>query len=206
MFNGCVCLVTQFCLTLWGPWTVARQAPPSMEFSRQEYWSRFAISYSRGSSWLRDRELESLVSPVLAVHGVAKNWTRLSDQHFHFSNVQSCLLNERMRACCTLSRFSRVWLFATLWTAVHQSPLSMWFSRQEYWSGWPGPPPGGFPDDISFSSSTAGGFVTAEPPEKPKWMNARLHYKRQQLHLLVSHLDGKLQTTTADYPHWILTT
>ena len=39
MFNGCVCLVTQFCLTLWGPWTVARQAPPSMEFSRQEYWS-----------------------------------------------------------------------------------------------------------------------------------------------------------------------
>ena len=39
MFNGCVCLVTQLCLTLWGPWTVARQAPPSMEFSRQEYWS-----------------------------------------------------------------------------------------------------------------------------------------------------------------------
>ena len=34
------------------PWTVAYQAPPSMEFSRQEYW--VAISSSRGSSWPRD--------------------------------------------------------------------------------------------------------------------------------------------------------
>ena len=33
-------LVTQLCLTLFDPWTVARQAPLSMEFSRQKYWSR----------------------------------------------------------------------------------------------------------------------------------------------------------------------
>ena len=33
------CLVTQSCLTLCDPWTVAHQAPLSMEFSRQEYWS-----------------------------------------------------------------------------------------------------------------------------------------------------------------------
>ena len=32
-------LVTKFCLTLATPWTVACQAPPSMGFSRQEYWS-----------------------------------------------------------------------------------------------------------------------------------------------------------------------
>ena len=31
--------------------------------------------------------------------------------------------------------FSRVWLLATPWTAAHQAPLSMGFSRQEYWSG-----------------------------------------------------------------------
>ena len=31
--------VTQSCPTLWDPWTIARQAPPSMGFSRQEYWS-----------------------------------------------------------------------------------------------------------------------------------------------------------------------
>ena len=35
-----------------------------------------------------------------------------------------------------LSRFSCVSLFVTPWTAVHQAPLSMGFSRQEYWSGF----------------------------------------------------------------------
>ena len=34
---------------------------------------------------------------------------------------------------------SRVWLFTTPWTAAHQAPLSMGFSRQEYWSGVPLP-------------------------------------------------------------------
>ena len=44
--------------------------------------------------------------------------------------------------CAVLSCFSRVWLFATLWTVAHQAPLSMGFSREEYWSGLPCPPPG----------------------------------------------------------------
>ena len=34
-----MCLVAQLCLTLCDPWTVAHQAPLSMEFSRQEHWS-----------------------------------------------------------------------------------------------------------------------------------------------------------------------
>ena len=38
-----------------------------------------------------------------------------------------------------LSRFSRVRLCATPWTEAHQDPLSMGFSRQEYWSGVPLP-------------------------------------------------------------------
>ena len=40
-----------------------------------------------------------------------------------------------------LGRFSRVQLYATLWTAAHQAPLSTGFSRQEYWSGLPFPSP-----------------------------------------------------------------
>ena len=40
-----------------------------------------------------------------------------------------------------LSRFSCVRLFVTLWTVTHQAPLSMGFSRQEYWSGLPCSPP-----------------------------------------------------------------
>ena len=60
---------------------------------------------------------------------------------------------------CVLSHFSRVQLFVSLWTVAHQAPLSMGFSRQEYWSGVPCPPPGGLPPGL-FISCTAGGFFT----------------------------------------------
>ena len=45
-----------------------------------------------------------------------------------------------------LSHFSHVWLFVTLWTVIHQAPMSMGFSRQEYWSGLQCPSPEGLPD------------------------------------------------------------
>ena len=50
-------------------------------------------------------------------------------------------------------------------TAAHQSPLSMGFSRQEPWSGLPGPPPGDLPDPQTkpaalTSPALAGGFFT----------------------------------------------
>ena len=47
---------------------------------------------------------------------------------------------------CMLNHFSRIQLFVTLWPVAHQAPLSMGFSRQEYWSGLPCPPPGDLPD------------------------------------------------------------
>ena len=67
-----------------------------------------------------------------------------------------------MRAC-VLSCFSRVQLFSTLWTVAHQAPLSMGFSRQEYWSGLPFPTPEDLPNPgikpTSLTSPTlAGGF------------------------------------------------
>ena len=43
-------LVAKSCPTLAIPWAIAHQAPLSMGFSRQEYWSGFAISFFRGSS------------------------------------------------------------------------------------------------------------------------------------------------------------
>ena len=66
---------------------------------------------------------------------------------------------------------SHVQLFATPWTVAHQAPLSMGFSRQEYWSGFPFPPIGDLPDPgirpVSLMSSPlAGGFFTTEPPGK----------------------------------------
>ena len=65
---------------------------------------------------------------------------------------------------CMLSRFSRVRLFATLWTTAHRAPLSMGFSMQEYWSGLPCPTPGNLPDPrvkpTSHVSCLAGRFST----------------------------------------------
>ena len=60
----------------------------------------------------------------------------------------------------------------TLWTVAHQAPLSMEFSRQEYWSKLPFPPvdltdPGTEPMP-SVSPALAGGFFTTEPPGKPQ--------------------------------------
>ena len=46
---------------------------------------------------------------------------------------------------CMLSRFSRVWLFATSLTVAHQTSLSIGFSKQEYWSGLPFPSLVGLP-------------------------------------------------------------
>ena len=51
-----------------------------------------------------------------------------------------------MYVCYLLVKsLSRVRLFATPWTVAYQAPLSMEFSRQEYWSGLPFPSPGIFP-------------------------------------------------------------
>ena len=47
---------------------------------------------------------------------------------------------------CMLSYFTRVQPFATPWTVVHQGPLSVGFSRQEYWSGLSCPSPGDLPN------------------------------------------------------------
>ena len=63
--------------------------------------------------------------------------------------------------CC----FSRVQFFVTQWTVGCQPPLSMEFSRQEYWSGLPCSPPGDLPEpEIEPTSLTslalAGGFFT----------------------------------------------
>ena len=46
----------------------------------------------------------------------------------------------------TLCVFSHVRLFVTPWTVTHQAPLSLEFSRQEYWSVLPCPYPGHLPD------------------------------------------------------------
>ena len=51
------------------------------------------------------------------------------------------LKNKLKKKRVKVKSLSRVWLLATSWTAAYQAPLSMGFSRQEYWSGVPLPSP-----------------------------------------------------------------
>ena len=91
-----------------------------------------------------------------------------------------CLLDLHGHLCCfhllaivnrkwkKVRLLSRVRLFATLWTVVHQAPPSMGFSRQEYWSGLPFPSPGDFPDPGIEPRSPAlqADALPCEPPGK----------------------------------------
>ena len=71
-------------------------------------------------------------------------------------------------SCMRGQSLSHVRFSVTPWTAACQAPLSMGFSRQEYWSGLSFPPPGDLPNpEIKpTSAALAGGFLTTEPPGK----------------------------------------
>ena len=82
---------------------------------------------------------------------------------FVFAHLYACVL------CC----FSHVRLFETLCTVALQAPLSMGFSGQEYWSGFPFPTPGDLldPDIQSMppaSPAWAGRFFTTASPRRPR--------------------------------------
>ena len=74
------------------------------------------------------------------------------------------------RYVCVLSHFSHVQLSETIWTIALQGPLSMEFSRQEYWSGLSCSRGSSWPGDQTQVSCTAGRFFTNEPLEKPRYV------------------------------------
>ena len=88
-----------------------------------------------------------------------------------------------------LSRFSCVQLFMTLWTVACQAPLSMGFSRQEYWSGLPFPSPGDLPNPgIELTSlvspELAGGFFTTRATWKVHIGKYQFKQTFKQIYLL----------------------
>ena len=86
-------------------------------------------------------------------------------------NLQKGLIKEHTIRCAArlLSCFSRVQHFATPLNVAHQAPLSMEFSRQEYWSGLPCPPPGDLPDPGIESTSLTS--LTLAVGSLPTWVN-----------------------------------
>ena len=69
-------------------------------------------------------------SPNLIRQGAKVEWVD-GKEHIKFSGIHACTQS-----------LSQVQLFVTPWTIVHQAPLCMGFSRQEYWNGLPFPSPG----------------------------------------------------------------
>ena len=92
---------------------------------------------------------------------------RLSDYHFN-QVIKLSIVNRKVHVYM-LSRFSHVWVFATLCDVVHQAPLPMEFFRQEYWSGvaMPSSRESSQPRDWTRISCIAGRFFTTEPLGKP---------------------------------------
>ena len=82
------------------------------------------------------------------VSGNAPLRNRDHDNWWAFSNYTSSLprFSESPRSVCVLSHFSHVPLFATLWTIAHQAPLSLGFSKHNYWNGLLFPPSGDLPN------------------------------------------------------------
>ena len=80
----------------------------------------------------------------------------------YISKVTEVKIHEITDMCCKY-RHVVIRLFATLWTVAPQDPLSMGFSRQEYCSGLPCPPPEDLPDSgiehTSLSISCVGRWV-----------------------------------------------
>ena len=104
--------------------------------------------------------------------GLGPQYTAQSSLHsfLFFSRKAFCGPLAFSLACVVLSHFSCVRLFATLCTVAHQVPLSVGFSRQEYWSGMLCPPPRDIPriKPVSLSFlALAGDSLPLAPPGKP---------------------------------------
>ena len=130
----CVCVLT--CVWLFATsWTVACQAPLPMKCFRQEY--RNELPFPTPGDL-----------PNPGINPVSLAFSALASGFFTTSTTWEAFMCFALLSC-----FSYVWLFVTLWTVFCQAPLSMGFSRREYWRGLPFPPPGHLPDPESEAAS-----------------------------------------------------
>ena len=146
------------------PWAVACQTSLSVEFSRQEYWSGLPLPTPGG---LPDpgMESESLASPKLAsgfFTNVPPGKPSLCIYIYLYGGGGSVA-----KSCPTL---------VTPWTVAHQAPLSIEFSRQEYWSRLPLPSPG----DLSYP-----GIEPGSPALQADFLPTELRGKPLLKHYLV---------------------
>ena len=148
-----VCSVLSRVQFFVNPLAEAYLPPLSMEFSRQEHWSGLPFPPPWNLPHSRT-EPASLASPALQADSLPRS-------HGGSLDPAACKTKSTSGLCSFESQYyflslkvqfssvqslSRVRLFLTPRTVTHQAPLSTGLSRQEYWSGFPCPPPGGLPD------------------------------------------------------------
>ena len=106
-----------------------------------------------------------------------------------------------------------VWLFATPWTGAHQTPLSMEFSRQEYWSGLPFPSPGDLPNLVlnwsllcllhrqvdSLPLATPGEVL----PNSKMWTYKKVHFRIQAVYVGVYTFVGSHSMFSEIHQVWL---
>ena len=126
-----------------------------------------AYPFSRGSSQPRNRTRVSCIAG-----GFFISWA-IREAHGAGGHIQTSLSLDgipgvlSIRACsATTDALQPHGLYVAC-----QAPLSMGFSRQEYWNGLPFPSPGDLPNPGIKPTSPvlAGRFFTTEPPRKPLW-------------------------------------
>ena len=144
MIPEITCMRAPLCLILATTWTVVYQAPLSMGFSRQEYWSGLhfllqGIFLTQGSNlhllhWQEDSLMSYLGSWVwiwpikFPKKTFFKKWLTLGQEGGTGTGWGLWLFIDQF-SCSVMSNC------ATPWTVANQIPLSMEFSRQEYWNG-----------------------------------------------------------------------
>ena len=108
---------------------------------------------------------------------------------------------------CILNRSSHVWLFTTSWTVACPAPLSMGFSRQEYWSGLPCPPSGDPPDPgIKPSSLTSSALESRFFTTSANWEACYISISVSTFlytHTYILLLCLLCRTLSDIVPHWV---
>ena len=118
-------------------------------------------SFQGAGGWGRDREFGISRCKLVYTEPIKSKVLLYSMGNCNQYHV----INHNRKDRMLLGHFSCVWIFATPWTVARQAPLSMGFSRQEYWRGLPCPPPGDLPDPGTeprslMSPALAGRFFT----------------------------------------------
>ena len=154
----------QSCLTLCEPMDYSLTASSVHWILQARILEWVAMCSSRGSSWPGIKPL-SLMSPALA----DEFFTTSASWEAPFG-LWSESESEVAQSCPTL---------CDPWTVACQAPLSMGFSRQEYWSGLPFPSPGDLPNPGVEPGSPAlqAGSLPSEPPGKPNCSTSMEYYR-----------------------------